>query len=55
MKITCRDCGREVDAQRYRLQGFEVQYPNEGICEACLEDRIEEGETLDDIIAEFCG
>ena len=63
--MTCRDCGEVMTAEQistYKGLGMVPQgnpiYPleHEGICVGCMEIRhTEDGDSAEDLIAEFCG
>ena len=62
--MTCRDCGEVMSTDElvdYKLRNMQPQAKpgdpggHEGICNSCMDARLEEGETYDDLIYEFCG
>ena len=56
--VNCRDCGEHMSLKEmdfFLMWGW-VQEGNEALCLRCYRIRFEEeGETIEDLIAEFCG
>ena len=57
--VKCRDCDNLLSADDWAYfckdLGWSVNSEGKGMCAACMDVCHQEGDDLDDLIAEFCG